>query len=47
MPVKSLGGGSYFLTFIEDSTKKILIYLLKNTSDSFDAFDKVLAMVEN
>ena len=47
MPIKSLGGASYFLTFIDNSTKKIWVYLLKNKSDTFDAFKKFLAMVEN
>ena len=47
MPVKSLGGASYFLTFIDDSTRKVWVYLLKNKSDTFDAFKKFLAMVEN
>ena len=47
MRAKSLGGASYFLTFIDDSTKKVWIYLLKNKSDTFDVLKKFLAMVEN
>ena len=47
VPVKSLGGASYFLIFIDDSTKKVWVYLLKNKSDTFDTFKKFLAMVEN
>ena len=47
VPVKSLGGVSYFQIFIDDSTKKVWVNLLKNKSDTFDAFKKFLAMVEN
>ena len=47
MPIKSLGGASYFLTFIDDATKIVWVYLLKNKSDTFDAFKKFLDMVEH
>ena len=47
MTVKSLGGASYFLTFIDNSTRKVWVCLLKNKSDTFDAFKKFLVMVEN
>ena len=47
MPIKSLGGASYFLTFIDDSTRKVWDFLLKNKSGTFDAFKKFLDMVKN
>ena len=46
MLVKYLGGVSYFLTFTNKSTRKVWVYLLKNKSDTFDTFKKLLAMVE-
>ena len=46
MPIKSLRGASYFLTFIDNSTRKVWVYLLKNNSDTFDAFKKFLAIIE-
>ncbi|MCO5579570.1 hypothetical protein L7F22_033427 [Adiantum nelumboides] len=33
MPHKSLGGASYFLTFIDDSTHKVWVYLLKRKDE--------------
>jgi len=46
-PVNSLGGSSYFVTFIDDSTRKVWVYFLKHKSDVFTVFKKWLAMVEN
>ena len=44
--VASLGGSRYYITFIEDSSRKIWVYFLKNKSDVFETFKKWKAMVE-
>ena len=38
MPVKSLGGAAYFISFIDDYSRKIWVYLMKKKGDAFDAF---------
>ena len=45
-PVASLGGSRYYITFIDDSSRKIWVYFLKNKSDVFETFKKWKAMVE-
>ena len=32
----SLGGGRYFITFIDDFSRKVWVFILKNKSDAFD-----------
>eukprot|EP00253_Pinus_taeda_P016291 PITA_16291 len=44
--VSSLGGSRYYVTFIDDATRKTLIYCIKNKSDVFDTFKKWKALVE-
>ena len=34
-PAASLGGSRYYITFIDDSNKKVWVYFLKNKSDVF------------
>ena len=46
-PVRSLGGSLYYITFIDDSTRKVWVYFLKNKSDVFSTFIKWKAEVEN
>ena len=46
-PVKSLGGSRYYVTFIDDSTRKVWVYFLKNKSDVFSVFKRWKAEVEN
>ena len=46
-PVQSLSGSLYYVTFIDDSTRKVWIYFLKKKSEVFDIFRKWKAMVEN
>ncbi|XXG64806.1 hypothetical protein AAC387_Pa05g2660 [Persea americana] len=43
----SLGGSSYFVTFIDDATRKLWVYPMKHKSDVFDVFKKWKALVEN
>jgi len=45
--VASLGGSRYYVTFIDDSTRKVWVYFLKNKSDVFETFKKWKAEVEN
>ena len=47
MPTKSLGGSSYFVTFIDDSTRKVWLYGLQSKDQVFSTFQKFLSMVEN
>ena len=44
---QSMGGGSYFVTFIDDFSKYCWIYILKQKSDVFHTFKIWKAMVEN
>ncbi|KAE8720675.1 V-type proton ATPase subunit G3 [Hibiscus syriacus] len=46
-PVPSLAGSLYYVTFIDDSTRKVWVYFLKKKSKVFDTFRKWKAMVEN
>ncbi|KAJ0436933.1 putative RNA-directed DNA polymerase [Helianthus annuus] len=45
--VSSLGGSRYYVTFIDDSTRKVWVYFLKHKSDVFDAFKIWKSAVEN
>lgn len=45
--VISLGDSFYYLTFIDDSTRKIWDYFLKHKHDAFDVFRKWKVLVEN
>ena len=46
-PVASLGGSRYYVTFIDDSSRKEWVYFLKNKSYVYDNFKRWRAMVEN
>ena len=43
--VASLGGSRYYITFIDNSSKKVWVYFLKNKSDVFEVFKKWKAML--
>ena len=43
---KSLSGGEYFLTFIDDKSRYIWVYILKQKSEVFERFLEWKAMVE-
>ena len=45
--VSSLGGSRYYVTFIDDSTRKVWVYFLKHKSGVFDAFKIWKSAVEN
>ena len=42
----SLGGARYFLTFIDDFSRKIWVYLLKAKSEYFERFKEFKALAE-
>ncbi|GJS12355.1 putative RNA-directed DNA polymerase [Tanacetum coccineum] len=45
--VASIGGSRYYVTFIDDSSRKVWVYFLKNKSEVFNTFKKWKAAVEN
>ena len=47
MPHQSLGGASYFVSFIDDSTRKVWAYPIRTKDRVFSIFTDWLAMVEN
>ena len=44
--VASLGSSRYYITLIDDSSRKVWVYILKIKSDVFETFKKWKAMVE-
>ena len=47
MPVWSIGGASYFITFIDDATRKVWVYPMVRKDDAFECFHKFLAFAKN
>jgi len=47
MSTKSLSGVEYFITFIDDHSRKTWIYFLKTKDEVFDRFKEFKALVEN
>jgi hypothetical protein len=45
--VSSIGEKSYFVTFIDDHSRKVWVYFLKQKSEVYEVFKKWKAMVEN
>ena len=45
--VQYLGGSRYYVTFIDDATRKTWVYCIRKKSDVFDTFKKWKALVEN
>ncbi|CAA0833577.1 Uncharacterized mitochondrial protein AtMg00300 [Striga hermonthica] len=45
-PVTSLGGSMYYMTFVDDYTRKVWVYFLKRKSEAFDTFRRWRALVE-
>lgn len=43
----SIGLSRYILTFIDDFTKKVFVYFLKNKSEVFNHFREFKALIEN
>lgn len=47
MPVRSLGGARYFVSFIDDFSRKVHIYVLKSKAEVFDKFVLFKKLIEN
>ena len=47
MSTVSLSGDEYYVSFIDDSSKKTWIYFLKAKGEVFDKFQEFKALVEN
>lgn len=47
METSSVGGGKYFITFIDDYSRKVYVYFLKNKLDITSVFKKFKDEVEN
>ena len=45
--VSSLGGSHYYVTFIDDATRKIWVYFVRQKSNVFTTFKKLKCLVEN
>ncbi len=45
--ISSIRGKQYFVTFIDNHSRKVWVYFLRHKSDVFEAFKKWKAMVEN
>ena len=43
---RSLGGGEYFITFLDDHTRHVWVYIIKNKSEVFQRFRESKAQVE-
>lgn len=44
---RTIGGAKYFITFIDDFTRKVFVYLLKNKSDAVEKFKEFKNFAEN
>jgi hypothetical protein len=47
MPVRSLGGSLYYVTFIDDYSRKTWLYLLKSKDEVFNKFQEFKVEIEN
>lgn len=47
MSVNSLGGKRYFVTFIDDCSRKTFVYMLRKKSEVYDCFVNFKTLVEN
>ena len=47
IPTRSLGGGLYFIKFIDDATHKVWVYIMAGKDDALSMFQKFLTLVEH
>ena len=47
MPTISMGGASYFVTFIDDFSRKVWVYPLRRKDEVLSVFQKFVTLVEN
>ena len=45
--VQYIGGSHYYVTFIDDTTRKTWVYCIRHKFDVFATFKKLKALVEN
>ena len=45
--VSSLGGSHHYVTFIDDATRKVWVYFLRQKYDVFQTLNKWKCLVEN
>jgi hypothetical protein len=47
MPTRSISGGLYFLTFIDDYSRYITAYVIRTKDEAVESFNRYTALVEN
>ena len=47
MNIPSVGGSVYFITFIDDFSKFVTVYMMKKKNEAFNKFDEYVKMAEN
>jgi hypothetical protein len=47
VPIPSLGGSMYYVSFIDDFSRNTWLYFLKKKSEVFNKFKEFKALVEN
>ena len=47
MPERSLGGSRYFITFVDDCTRKVWAYSIKSKDEALEVFTRWISEVEN
>lgn len=47
METSSLGGAKYYVTFIDDYSRKVYVCFMKNKSDTLEKFEEFKNLVEN
>jgi hypothetical protein len=47
IPIPSLGGSLYYVSFIDDFSRKTWLYFLKKKYEVFEKFKEFKALVEN
>ena len=46
MEIESIGGNKYFVTFINDASRKLWVYILRTKDQVFLVFQKFHALIE-
>ena len=46
MEIESIGGNKYFVTFIDDASRKLWVYILRTKDQVFQVFPKFHALIE-
>lgn len=47
MPVESIGKKKYFISFIDDYSRKTVVYVIRNKNEAFEKFKEYKSMAEN